>query len=346
METGRINHTATLLANGRVLVAGGFGAGPVVLGTAELYDPVSGTWSSAASMGVPRAKHVAVRLLDGTVLVAGGQLANGPPTASAEIYHPSSDTWTSTEPMSVARLNFTATVLLDGRVLVTGGVGGDGRGVAVEKSAEIYDPLVGQWESAGKMANRRFSHAAVRLADGRVLVVGGAGGGEDCPYTKTAEVYAPSANEWQAADRMATPRGLPALALLPNGSVLAAGGLTQPASCNAEHGFNQTETAELYNALNDRWSPTSSLGTARRVFGFEQLADGRVLVAGGRNASGNAGILASAELYDPGDGTWSAAGSLSGPRVGVVLTTLTDGRVLASGGGDPVPVRGADLFSP
>jgi Kelch motif len=251
------------------------GGGPTA--TAELYDPSTGTWSSAASMNVARSRHVAVLLDNGRVLVAGGRTASGVHTASTEIYDPSSDTWAATAPMSVGRDNFTGTLLADDRVLVSGGVGGDGSGARVEKSAEIYDPALGQWTPAGNMSKRKFNHAAVRLDDGRVLVVVGASEAGDCIYSATAEIFSPATGDWQATDPMATPRGLPALALLPTGDVLVAGGLTLPATC-----VPATPSAELYDASSMRWGTTAAMATARRAFGDAQLNDGRVLVAGGR----------------------------------------------------------------
>jgi Galactose oxidase, central domain/Kelch motif len=343
MLTPRISHTATRLADGRVLVAGGVTLGGEATSTAELYDPATGTWSSAASMNVGRSRHVALLLENGKVLVVGGRLANGAHTASAEVYDPTANTWTLTASMSVPRDNFTATLLNDGRVLVTGGVGGDGSGTVVEKSAELYDPVVGQWAAAGSMAVRRFTHAAVRLADGRVLVVGGAGPAGDCVYFATAGVFSPSTGRWTSADPMAVPRGIPALTLLPDGRALAAGGLTMPANC-VPSGFTATETAELYDAAADRWSPTGSMATSRRVFGDAQLSDGSVLLAGGRSGAG--ALLNSAELYDPTSESWSSAGSMATARVGLRLTTLADGRVLATGGGAPQPLSSAELYTP
>jgi Kelch motif/Galactose oxidase, central domain len=343
MPTPRTSHTATRLADGRVLAAGGLTVGPAATASSELFDPGSGTWSAAANMNVARSRHIAVLLADGRVLVAGGRLASNVHTASAELYDPETNTWTLTAPMSVGRDNFTATILDDGRVLVAGGVGGDGSGAVVEKSAETYDPVAGQWASAGKMANRRFNHAAVRLSDGRVLVTGGAGPAGDCIYTATAEIFSPATRSWKAAAPMATPRGAHASVLLPSGLALAAGGLTLPASC-VPAGFQATESGEVYDAEADRWSPTGSMASARRVFGDAQLADGSVLVAGGRSATG--ALLDSAELYNPASGSWTSAGSMTSQRVAVRLTTLADGQVLATGGGGPAPLSSAELYAP
>lgn len=140
---------------------------------------------------------------------------------------------------------------------------------------------------------------------------------------------------------MSTPRGLHAVDLLPNGLALAAGGLTLPANCTPPVA---TETAEVYDAASGHWSPTGSMATTRRAFGDAQLADGRVLAAGGRSAAG--ALLASAEIYDAAAGTWASAGSMAAGRVALRLTALADGRVLASGGAGPTPLSTAELYTP
>ncbi len=133
LSVARFSHTATLLPNGKVLVAGGASStGNMTL--AELYDPNSGTWTPTGSMTVGRAGHTATLLPNGKVLVAGGLV--GPTILqSAELYDPSSGTWTPTGSMSVARFSHTATLLPNGKVLVAGGAGSSGFAMA---SAELY----------------------------------------------------------------------------------------------------------------------------------------------------------------------------------------------------------------
>jgi hypothetical protein len=130
MSTARNEHTATLLPNGKVLVAGG-----LFLSSAELYDPGSGTWTTTGSMSNARRQHTATLLPSGQVLVAGGFQSN-----AAEVYHPASGTWTVTGSLTNARGQHTATLLPNGKVLVAGGTPD---GFNSLSSAEVYDPGLG-----------------------------------------------------------------------------------------------------------------------------------------------------------------------------------------------------------
>ena len=113
MAEARAGHKATLLGDGRVLVTAGSDTG-----SAEVYDPSTGMWSSTGSIAEVRAFNTATLLADGRVLVAGG-VGEAGLLDSAEMYDPSTGTWSSTGTMTEARLYHTATLLADGRVLVT-----------------------------------------------------------------------------------------------------------------------------------------------------------------------------------------------------------------------------------
>src|SRR5437773_2543511 len=124
LDTGRYWHTATLLPNGKVLVAGGYDGGSY-LSSAELYHPATGTWSATGSLSTGRLVHTATLLPNGKVLVAGG-IGNSGDLASAELYDPASGTWSATGSLSTARYVPTATLLPNGKVLVAGGIGNSG----------------------------------------------------------------------------------------------------------------------------------------------------------------------------------------------------------------------------
>jgi hypothetical protein len=133
MTASRENHTATLLANGKVLVAGGFSISSSYLASAELYDPAARAFAATGSMTGGRVDHTATRLGSGLVLIVGG---NGPGTVSAELYDPAVGTFAATGAMIVHRTNHTATLLSNGKVLIAGGVDASGYSGA---SAEIYE---------------------------------------------------------------------------------------------------------------------------------------------------------------------------------------------------------------
>lgn len=168
MATARYAHTATLLSNGKVLIAGGLAA-TGTLAASELYDPASNTWSTASSMGALRYGHTASMLPNGKVLVTGGSSfdATGFVTRrTAELYDPVAGTWTAAAQMAVARTSHTETVLPEGKVLISGGF-------SMFASAELYDVATNTWTSVEPMTAGRHAHAATLLPGGRVLITGG-----------------------------------------------------------------------------------------------------------------------------------------------------------------------------
>ena len=341
MANPRYAHTATLLASGKVLVAGGAVPGPggpastQSAATAELYDPTNGRWRSTGSMTLPRAAHTATLLPSGKVLVAGGQPATGEPrpqaTATAELYDPASGKWSATGSMAVPRSSHTATLLSTGKVLVAGGaVTGPGYGGAqpgaATATAELYDPDTGTWTATAAMAVPRYAFTATLLPDGHVLVAGGSTG--TIP-TADAELYDPATGSWRGAGSMATPKANHTATLLPGPTVLVAGGFT---------GTGTTSDAELYDATMGTWSQTGPLLMARENSASVLTRSGKVLVAGGDACCGGA-HFAEAELYDPATGSWSN-GSMTSVRQVATATLLHNGEVLITGGG----VAGAELY--
>jgi N-acetylneuraminic acid mutarotase len=324
MVVARSRHTATRLPDGRVLVVGGITGSPTNIATtptAEIYDPAVGIWSQTGSLITPRSRHAAVLLGNGKVLVAGGR-DNGLATATAELFDFSTGSWSLTGSLNVPRDFHTATLLADGRVLVAGGIsGGDGRDNPLEKTAEIYDPVTGAWSLVDHMAQARYGHTATRMADGTVLIAGGTGPRGDGVYTVRAEIYDPQSGVWRNVDSMATPRGFHTAALLADGSVLVAGGLTSPANDR-----NVTAAAELFQPGTGRWISAGNMSVARGAgpYGATLLLDGRFLLAGGRTNT--------AELYDPGVGAWSLTGSMAVSRSSHTVTLLSNGSVLVAGG--------------
>ncbi len=281
LATARYRHTATLLSDGTVLVAGGYTASRGTDST-ERYDPDTDTWTDAGPMTSIRNGHTASLLPDGTVLVAGGD-NNTRQTSSAERYDPARNAWTATEPMAVARANHTAATLLDGSVLVFGGFFND---FSTTASTERYNPVTGSWSTVGALATARQFHAAAALPDGRVLVTGGSG---PDGALATSERYAPATRRWSRAAAMSRGRTSHTATTLRNGSVLVVGGLS---------GSQTVATAERYDRSADSWSDAGAMATPRRGHTATVLADGTVLVAGGLDNRARA--AASAEIYTPG----------------------------------------------
>jgi N-acetylneuraminic acid mutarotase len=220
MATGRGTHTATLLADGKVLVAAGFGDNGV-LRSSELYDPASGTWSMTVSrMTRGRANHRATLLADGKVLVAGGNNTAGTQEfASAELYDPASGTWSMTGDLTTARSRPSMTLLRNHKVLVAGGQNfSSGEGNLA--SAELYDPASGTWSRTGDLPLGIWGHTATLLPNGMVLVAGGI----SSTIVANAEIYSPKMGVWSPTNLLTIPRFLHTATLLGNGTVLIAAG--------------------------------------------------------------------------------------------------------------------------
>ncbi len=200
---------------------GADGLGPYLsLASAEIYDPVAGTWSATGSMVEGRAGLTMTALRDGRVLaVGGGPPAEAPP---AEIYDPKTEAWRATgpsaDPDQRPRSVHAAVLLADGRVLVAGG----GPCCRFRNSAEIFDPVNGSWTATGSMVEARAWFTASLLADGTVLAAGSGDGGYD--GIETAESYDQRTGRWTSVASMARQRSEHRAVVLTDGRVLVVGG--------------------------------------------------------------------------------------------------------------------------
>jgi hypothetical protein len=224
--------TATELNDGRVLVAGGWNIGAVVVASADVYTPGTGTGPGSflptGAMNTARYGQTASLLHDGRVLVTGGWDASGNPLASAEIYDPSSGVFTFTGPMSSPRGYNAAAVLPDGRVLIAGGLASPSLGDFLT-SVEIYDPSTGVFTATGSMRDGRYAFSMTVLNNGLILVSGGFQG---LSAPSTAEVYDPATGVFNPTGPMTTGRAWATATLLNSGRVLIAGGAgTTARSC-------------------------------------------------------------------------------------------------------------------
>ena len=338
----RVGHTATLLADGRVLIAGGISSGiPVfpstVEASAELYDP-SGSFISAGRMIVARWAHSATLLQDGRVLIAGGSSSlEGPDaSASAELYDPVTGSFARTGEMTVGRRGHNAVLLPDGRVLIVAGAVGD-----VRHTAELYDPYAGTFTAIGATLYSSFTVTATLLANGTVLITHGS-------YSdRRAEVFDPSTGTFTATGDRVYPRfGYP-VTLLRNGDALIAGGV--------DDGDNPSLSVELYHPDSGIFTATGNMRFMRVGHTATLLPDGTVLIAGGNGSpdrcSGCCGCvetLTSAEVYDPVTGAFTLTGSMAMRRSGHRATLLNTGDVLITGGAthSGYYVTGAELYRP
>ena len=313
LATVRFRHTATLLNDGNILIAGGLN-GSSRLASAELFDAVTRTFSDVGSMSIDREYHTATLLLDGRVLIVGGRVQTGAIVGTAELYDPVTDMFTQVEGMRNQRFLHTATLLPSGEVLITGGIVPQPGGISVSSPAtEVYNPATGTFSGSGVMLSGRSNHTATLLPNGKVLVLGGRGNG----YQKDAELYDPVTRTFTATGSMAVARENHTATLLPDGNVLVAGG--------EGVGAILLSSAELYDTSSGTFASAGQLSAPRYDAPAVLLGNGKVLIAGGIN-------LASTDVYDPASGTFSPGASMTVPRQDATASLFADGMVLLAGG--------------
>jgi hypothetical protein len=313
--TPRFGHTATLLADDRVLIAGGnttcYVGGPCLTADiAEIYDPATGAFAATGSMSPAVRRIGGILLPDGRVFFASDSNSAGWGTlATIELYDPAAGTFGITGKTATLTVLTTATLLKDGRVLVAGYAGSNS-----VSSAEIYDPVPGtSTPLLNGLADAPI--AAIALADGRVLFQF---------YEDDAKIYDPTSGSVTDAGGLCCFDGAPQASILLNGNALFSGG--------NDIGGSEI-SVELYDPTLARFAPPLKMSIARDGHNSTLLPDGTVLLAGGLVfANRSQPAVASAEIYNPATGTFSETGFLATGRADHAAVLLNDGRVLITGG--------------
>ena len=273
LPQGRYGHSATVLADGRVLVAGGHSGNSTVT-TAWLYAPATDTWTPTGSLNQARYLHSATLLEDGRVLLAGG---GG--VSSAELYDPATGTFSLTGALGTSRFGHVAVRLADGRVLLAGGYGNNPLA-----TAELYNPATGTFQATGSLSVPRYNVSGTLLGNGKVLVAGGSTGST---HHATAELYDAVTGTFSPTGSMAVARSAHGLIALETGNVVVVGG------ANAS---GTTASTELYEPSTGTFRALRPLRQARSNFELVLLKTGKVLVAGGSTSTVELGPLNSAPV--------------------------------------------------
>jgi hypothetical protein len=274
-------------------------------------------------LSVARAAHTATLLRNGTVLVVGGMHGAG---TTAEVYDPARGSFSPSGKTVTERAGGHAAVLLPtGSVLLTGGWAGP----AVTASAERYDPATDTYSAAGTMNGPRSAHTATLLTTGEVLIAGGFDGSR---RLRTAELYDPRTGTFAATGSMAEPRSEYAAVLLSDGRVLVTGGNLSSGEVLA--------SAEIYDPIAGVFHRTGDMTIIRHKHAATTLRDGKVLIVGGSDARDGRGRYASAEVFDPTTGTFSAVNPMNAARFKLphAVVLLRTGEVLVAGGAERAEV--------
>jgi N-acetylneuraminic acid mutarotase len=336
MHAAREQHTATLLPNGEVLVAGGLNEGGFGTGarfsSAELYNPATGKWNAAASMAKVHVGATATLLRNGWVLITGGG------TKVAELYQPQRGIWVSPGAMSIARTGPAAALLPDGHVLITGGTGPDGR---PQTSAEEFlagpGPLVTITPGSIAFGGQRVgtvsgtrTYQVTNVGSASLVVSGTAVTGKNPGDFRVGTT---------CSSAPVAPGGTCTVRVRFAPSSIALRSATPAVSDNAPLS-PQGPAVTGYGAGPDSFVPVGPMTTPREDFTATPLKNGEVLMAGGQIGVTNP--LASAELYNPATRSFSATGSLHVARSRPAASLLPNGEVLITGG---ITTNFADLSS-
>lgn len=317
MTDVRAAHTATLLADGRVLIAGGFhgeGTREIPIASAEIFDPRTSTFTPTGDMNETRTGHTATLLADGRVLIAGGW-SQGQRSETAELYDPDRGEFLYTDSLMAPRDGMTATLLQNGQVLIAGG--GSARNT-LQGVAEIYDPSTQEFAPSGTLNIGRRVHSATLLNDGRVLIAGGDSGES---ILSSAEIFDPATGRFVMTGNANRVRYKHSAVLMKDGSVLLVGG------SDASDWNGQYNSAEIFDPETNKFTQTADLRGRRFKLADAAvlLSDGNILIAGGHPQI---------EIFDAQNQSFIPGGKLDSAYYYTVATPLQNGHVLITGGYD------------
>ncbi len=326
LAQSRYGHTATVLSNGKVLVAGGY-SGTTYLNSAELYDPATGTWVATGALSQPRYQASVSLLPNGKVLVAGGH-NNSVYTATTDLYDPATGTFSPGPAMPAPRAYHLAQTQADGKVRV---ISGSGNG----RNAEVFDPATNAFAAVGAMSRGHQNTTLTRLVNGKVLLAGG----YDGSVHTVAELSNPATQTFTTVGSLSVAHQGAAFVALPNGKALVAG--DEASSGDGDVTFT---LAESFDPATGAFTTVAPMATGRSFGSGVLLPSGKVLVGGG-GTKGTPGYTATCEIFDPATATSSATGSLLIARGYHKTLLLQNGHVLIVGGSTLVDTDAAKTES-
>lgn len=337
MSSGRYWHTSTTMADGNIMLVGGFD-GTTALDTAEVFDTASGTFTQMTGLNTARYGHSAVLLDNGNILVVGGISAAGAYINNGEEYEPGTDTWTVTVNNMTVQRAFTQMVKqVDDRVLVWSGRVAAG---TTRLFYHLYDPAAHTFSAELGTTYGREGFSLVTLDDGSIFIVGGSdqsnGTGN---LIDTCQLYVPDAGNGILSDTGSTLAGRywPGVVRLQSNKVFICGGSA---------GTDVWTSCDLYDPDTGLVAFAGDMSEARRRHVSALLSDGRVLIAGGESL-GPIRISQSAEIYDPSDGSFVGTGSMIYKRYYHTCNTLPDGKLIIIGGYDNTQItRDCEVYIP
>lgn len=317
----RGSHTATRLDDGRVLVTGGvawdFIANDLApIADAEIYEPLSGVWTTTGAMVEARTGHTALLMPNGKVLVAGGRDANAS-LDTAEIFDPATETWSAASPMAGARSGHDMIEAWNWAPMVAGGF----LGATALSTTEVFDALTNTWTSVGNLATPRGLHRLAELPGKQILAISGRS--FTAGWTPSIELYDPATELWTFFANLTTARIDHTATRLRDGRILVTGGVSSS---------GQKLASAEFVSPSGTVAAAPSMAAARYAHTATLLQSGKVLVVGGECDTPT--CTERSEEYDPALNVWAPSVSIyQHPALRYHASTLLeDGRVVSSGG--------------